>query len=298
MKEVSGNWIDILSRKDGQVALPERAGPPLTIPVPTGCIPAILSVLPPDDAVVAKVRPFASFLSKIRYYPVDEPNDPTNPFDAQSFIQDSVYKQAVAQFKAGALLGGLTQSICMRLVYLDQTDKARFRELLDLTGAKGLKLIDDIDIATVAAKAGEPQNRETFYVVNFKLGESLGNGDRFFRYSDLSLGTRRIIHILLSLVFDDSSVMLIEHPEDGIHMGLLGKFVSLMETNSDPTQIIVSSHSLTFLNKMKPEDIRLVTLNNNESKVRSLTAKEVQSAKKYITEDGTLYEYLETIQQE
>ena len=45
--------------------------------------------------------------------------------------------------------------------------------------------------------------------------------DRAVLLRELSTGTQRIIRLIVSLIFDQSSVMLVEHPEDGIHGGLL-----------------------------------------------------------------------------
>lgn len=293
-------WVDLLNRDNDQVTLHKRPSQPITISsVLTGCLPALLAILPADDPIIKQIKPFSSFLGKIRYYPVDEQSDPYNPFDSQSIINDSTYKQYLAALKSDQPQPFWGQSVCLRLIHMHLAAKDRLQDLIDLIGENGLKLIDEINVQMASSTGPVQQERDTVYFVGFKLGEFLGGGERIYRYPDLSLGTRRILHILVSLVFDDSSVMLIEHPEDGIHAGLLARFSSLMETNSDPTQIILSSHSITLLNKLKPENIKLVTLaRHNETSVRSLTPKEIESARKHISEDGTLYEYLESIQPE
>jgi predicted ATPase len=44
-------------------------------------------------------------------------------------------------------------------------------------------------------------------------------------YDELSLGTRRVLHLIVSLILDRSSLMLVEHPEDSIHRGLMRKLM-------------------------------------------------------------------------
>ena len=101
---------------------------------------------------------------------------------------------------------------------------------------------------------------------------------RRFDYDDLSLGTRRILSILSTLLMENSTVFLIEHPEDGIHPGLTRKLVGLMRRYSDSSQIILTSHSMVIFNSLSPEDIRLVGMSKGVTKVRSLTEREVTAA--------------------
>jgi hypothetical protein len=256
-------------------------------------MPVILSAIPTDDKVAALIKTFASFMSKVKYYPIDELSNPGNKFDQESVVQDGYYRQLLSS-KSGEAPGLLSPSTCLRLVHTFLTDQQKINDLLDFIGRNGLKLIDDIKVESLTSAA-----KEIIYFIHFKLGQNLGNGDRLFKYSDLSLGTRRILQILVSLVFDDSSVMLIEHPEDGVHSGLLGNLVAQMDTAKNPTQIILTSHSAALLNKMKPEDIRMVQLiGQNTSSIRSLTVGEIDGAKKFMNEEGTLFEYIGVIEQE
>ena len=126
-----------------------------------------------------------------------------------------------------------------------------------------------------------------------KLQHQLG-----FQFKDLSLGTRRIIRILTSLVFDRSSVMLIEQPEDGIHPGLTKKIMGLLRDYADPLQLFISSHSLTVFNTLSLEDVRFVTMVDGETKVRGiLTEIEVEAARKYISEEGDIADVIQSLEE-
>jgi predicted ATPase len=89
--------------------------------------------------------------------------------------------------------------------------------------------------------------------------------------------------------------MLLEHPEDGIHRALLRKLIDLLQTYSDQTQLIVASHSSIVFNTLDPGAIRLVTMEEDGTQVRALTAEELQVAGRFLEEEGSLSDFIETI---
>ena len=108
----------------------------------------------------------------------------------------------------------------------------------------------------------------------------------------------QVLYLLVALLFDRSSVMLVEQPEDGIHPGLLAKLIGLLRVNADPTQIVLTSHSPTVLSSLRPEDVRLVEMRDGSTQVRALTENEVQRAQEYMQREGSLAEFLELIQED
>ena len=104
--------------------------------------------------------------------------------------------------------------------------------------------------------------------------------------------------ILVAVIVDENSVILMEQPEDGIHAGLLGKLVPLLRANMNGGQFFMASHSATVLNRVKPEEVRLVEMREGETRVRSLAAKEVRSAQAYMMDDGSFSEFLESFEEE
>jgi len=113
----------------------------------------------------------------------------------------------------------------------------------------------------------------------------------------LSHGTRRILSMVLSLILDESSVYLIEQPEDGIHAGLTEKLIGLLRAYASPAQVIMATHSTDLLNQLDPDEVRLVTIDAGKTAVRSLSDKERSVARKYLTEDGTLSEFLSLVEE-
>jgi predicted ATPase len=180
------------------------------------------------------------------------------------------------------------------------TNDPRLQEIRSLLGRDGLGVVDNLDIQTFK----EPKSQQKkegpieLYRVWFQPSLEASASSRDFDFADLSSGTQRVIRILVSLIFDESAVMLLEHPEDGIHRGLLRKLIDLLQKYADPSQLIVSSHSPLVFNTLDPRAVRLVTMEEGATKVRRLTPEELQVAGKFLEEDGSLADFLETVEED
>jgi predicted ATPase len=91
--------------------------------------------------------------------------------------------------------------------------------------------------------------------------------------------------------------MLLEQPEDSIHSGLMKKLIGLLRSNVDPTQLVVATHSPSVFNRLSPEEVRLVTMSDGSTDARQLTQRELEAAEKFITAEGSLAEFLDTVQE-
>ena len=107
-----------------------------------------------------------------------------------------------------------------------------------------------------------------------------------------------LIRIVVSLIYDKSSIFLIEQPEDGIHPELLHKLIPLIRSYSDKAQFIIASHSPEVLNRLEASEIRLITMNRGLTNARKLTSKELSVVSDYISEEGTLSDFLDSIQED
>jgi len=115
------------------------------------------------------------------------------------------------------------------------------------------------------------------------------------KYSDmlidpefLSDGSLRILALLVSL-FDESSVVAYEEPENFVHPHLLESIVDIMKKFGKI--VIITTHSPYLLDYVEPKDVILVTKINGETKLRRLVdTDEINVVKKYLEEGGTLGE--------
>jgi predicted ATPase len=103
--------------------------------------------------------------------------------------------------------------------------------------------------------------------------------------------------MLVSMLFDGSTVLLMEQPEDAIHSNLLRRLTALLKSYADPLQFILASHSSDVFNQLSPEEIRLVTMNEGVTTLRPLTSIESETARNFVKRDGSLADFLESIQE-
>jgi energy-coupling factor transporter ATP-binding protein EcfA2 len=235
-------WKKIIERR-GSEAQAEGRHEPIALGRSAPCIPALAALLPEKDPVQLHLRPLLTFFHGVRYYPLDETSETTG-LDHHAIINDNQYRQWAEQYREG---GETEDSALMRLLYAYYESTPQFDEIQALLGPNGLGLIEKIKVHQFFLSHNDQKpdaatDRRSYHQVLFHLGKALGGGLRS-NYSHLSLGTRRVVHLLVSLILDRSSTMLIEHPEDGIHRGLVRKLVNLLSINTTPTQIILSSHS-------------------------------------------------------
>ena len=120
-------------------------------------------------------------------------------------------------------------------------------------------------------------------------------GQMAFGFDDLSYGTKRLLTIVTSIIFDRSTVLLIEQPEDGIHIGLLNKLTPMLRAYSEDMQFVLASHSRDVLDRFHPSELRLVSLNAGKSSARALTESEIAMAERFIAEEGPLSDFIETL---
>lgn len=159
---------------------------------------------------------------------------------------------------------------------------------MSLLGHNGLDLIDSVDIQEVKSKSK---------ISHYSLYFTPAGSDEDVTFSDLSFGTRRIVRLLTSMLYDKASVALIEQPEDGIHPGLLHKIIPLLRSYANPNQFIITSHSPDVLNMVKPEEIRMVGRKDGKTVIRVLNEKEIEIAREFMENEGALSEFIESIEE-
>jgi hypothetical protein len=185
-----------------------------------------------------------------------------------------------------------------------ENDKELFNEFQTLIGPEGLGILTQLQIlAETPESPGVQSGSNTngaatkFYMPRFQPAAQMGgyNSKGLFAFSDLSAGTRRVIQIVVSLLFDKRSVMLIEQPEDSIHPGLLRKLIDLLRSYSDRSQIIFAMHSSQVLDMLRPEEVLIVTAPEGQTEARKLSPDEVSQAERFLKNEGSLSEFLEPL---
>lgn len=288
-----GVWEKVVDRNGTELRLPDQRS--FTVAPSTPSLPLLFAYLPPDDPLLARLVPVKDFLGRVRYYPFDEPSESREPTD---IITESQYQRWAAERDESGR--PTADAVLMKLLRMWKEAREDLEEVETILGPNGLGLIQRIEVVEYPnSRLGG--FREEFYHITFfpprgdEVGPS-GNGngsERRFFHADLSHGTRRIIRMVVSMIFDKGSTMLIEHPEDGIHRRLTTSVFATLKAYTDPSQIIVSSHSSLVFDMLDPSEIRVVSMREGKTEVRSLTPQEAEQARRYVKEKGTLTEYLD-----
>lgn len=253
----------------------------LTVDKKASIIPAIQALLPTE-----KIDPFIQisydYLHGIGYYPLDNLNNSeSNIMD--SFISASAYHTWLTNAEK------INSKVVMKLLHLWHEDKELLEELKAIMGKNGLNLITEITCYVMPI----PKD-ENIYLVLFSTPNSNVN------YTGLSFGTQRILAILLALLYDKNTTLLIEQPEDGIHSGLLKKFlpVCFEYAKAYNKQLIITTHSTQVINLVQPQQIRFVRMTENGTKVSALSNAQLAVVADYIDNEGSLFEFIDGMEDE
>lgn len=242
-----------------------------------------------DTGVGEAIKSVRDFLSGIRYYALDNLRS-----EAPYITQDQYAAWVQDEGDSGS--GG--DVVLYRLVRLHEEKKEIFDEITEILGDRDLNIIKKIKINSASPdtlfKSKITGRPSPFYTVQFYVP---GAESAVVPYQGLSFGTRRILQLIVALLYDRSTVMLVEQPEDGIHPGLLGKLMRVIHSYAAPTQFFMTSHSPAVVNSVPATDIRIVMNVKGHTKCRSLTTAELEDAKKFISEEGQLAEYIRLLGQ-
>ncbi|MDM8558425.1 ATP-binding protein [Candidatus Parabeggiatoa sp. HSG14] len=249
---------------------------------------ALIALLPQESTLRKPISSIVNFLQTVRYYPIDEtqlPREATTLFTHSNYV--NWLNKSQNQFDVNS-------SVIMRLLHLSLERQEEFEEIKTLVGQEGLDIIKDIKVDTITHPPEMSDKSNVFYHILFQPSHS----SERLHYHNLSFGTRRLLRIIVSVIYDKSAVLLLEQPEDGIHIGLLHKIIPLLKSYSDQGQFILASHSPEVLNRLEPQEIRLVTMENSITSLRSLDKVDIATAHQFIREQGTLSDFIETIQED
>jgi energy-coupling factor transporter ATP-binding protein EcfA2 len=291
-------WINYIARAAEEVQI--AGGPSLKIGEASPCLSAIATLLPAADPVSVEVKPIISFLSAIHYYGLDEPATSQSAPEFK-LIGKNDYAKWLSEYQSSGVAGDSVDSVLLRILDMFLRAPDNFEALQGFLGRNALGLVDKIRVVDYGSmgKPPSPEQRgvETYYGVWFEPCRGSRAHPVLVPYSALSVGTRRIIRMFTVMLFDASTVMLLEQPEDSLNQGMTKKVISLLRENVD-SQLIMTSHSSALLNKLRPEDIQLVSLHDGYTVARKLTSKERENATNFMNDEGPLYDFVSSLPEE
>lgn len=121
-----------------------------------------------------------------------------------------------------------------------------------------------------------------FILPRFKVREAGGEA-HFFDPSQISDGTLRILGILLALYqTPHPSLMVIEEPEQTVNPALLALLADAFREVSERTQLLITSHSPHLIDCFAPENIRVVSMHNGETRLAPIRASQREAVKEHL----------------
>jgi energy-coupling factor transporter ATP-binding protein EcfA2 len=188
-------------------------------------------------------------------------------------------------------------------IYQLKADKKsdRFSQFMDIVGANGLRLVDNIDFkeintaavdvtVRVGGKIERRRRQKILIVPQFKKGREVLSPNQ------LSEGTFKTLALLFNIITDDSKALLIEEPEVCVHQGLLSSILELIKKYSERKQMFVSTHSDYVLDQVSPENVFTVRYDRKAgTKVhqirKAMSSREFDSLRHYLQNEGNLGDF-------
>lgn len=191
------------------------------------------------------------------------------------------------------------------LLDMYNADRAKNHSLYDqfksIIGKDGVKVVDDINFDEIKTSSVDYTVRSGGKIRTRRRNKKLiipqfYKGKQTLSPNQLSEGSFRTIALLFYLITDKSKLLLLEEPEVCIHHGLLTSVIELIKTYARKKQIIMSTHSDFVLDQTKPRNVFKVTLTNRggtqiKHLTDSLSTKEMDALKHYLSTEGNLGEY-------
>lgn len=156
--------------------------------------------------------------------------------------------------------------------------------LFQFTPIKNLRINENINIFT---------DDKNLIIENIKLDFFVN--DRWFPWSQLSDGTKRLFFIVSEISLKSDGAILIEEPELGVHPHQFDLIMQFLEEQSATKQIIMSTHSpkaLDILDKTNLDRIFIAKYEKNKGTIiANLNQQQKEKAETYMSEVGFLSDY-------
>ncbi len=172
-----------------------------------------------------------------------------------------------------------------------QIDQKYIDTLKKYTPIENIQVEYPIREDEIKVEKGYNNNKVT--VSNLMYGFKTKN--EWFKWNELSDGTRRMVWIVLS-VLATNNVVLLEEPELGIHPHQLQLLMEFLKEQSAEKQIIITTHAPEVLNILDENELSRIKLARYDETLKStviesVSEKKQAAIKKYFAKTGLLSSY-------
>lgn len=180
----------------------------------------------------------------------------------------------------------------------------QYQSFINLVGKKGLGLIERITWKSIKFSSQNYEVRSGGRLVKKRrerrlIVPTIHIGASTLSFNQLSEGTFRTLALLFYIITDRSRLLLLEEPEVCVHHGLLNSVIEVVRNFSHSKQIVFSTHSEAVLDRLKPEQIRLIENSSRQGTIakpldKALSDRSYMALKAYLEDTGSLGEYWRT----
>ena len=287
---------ELVFRRSGEsvtLYLNDKESSSVDISVSSSMLSGIQALLPEKSIHRVIADKVIAFLGRVKYYPLHNfEQQPVEPL-----VSNSTYQKWRSQSDRD--ISSLS-NLMMTIIEMSEENPDRFEELKELVGGNGLGLISNITVYShtfrtpVQLSSSDESKGSKIFWINFSLPGDYE--ENLFDLPQLSFGTIRLLHLLVSILHDNAEVTLLEQPEDGVHSALVDKLLPLLRDYSDETQFFIASHSTAVLNRSKATEVRVIVNSDGKTVARALSDRELVAADRYLREEGSLADFLESIE--
>jgi energy-coupling factor transporter ATP-binding protein EcfA2 len=229
-----------------------------------------------------------------------------NYYSASQFTNPSLSPTSFEIDDDGDLIGSIRDrnyhsEFLFALFFLEQQNDDRYASFISLVGKQGLQLIDKITWRSIKFSSQNYEVKSGGGLVKKKrerklIVPTIHKGPLRLSFNQLSEGTFRTLALLFYVITDRSELLLLEEPEVCVHHGLLNSVLEVIKDFSKSKQIIFSTHSEVVVDKLQPEQIRLVQNSEDRGTTikpisKTLSSRGYKALKDYLEHAGTLGEY-------
>ena len=159
---------------------------------------------------------------------------------------------------------------------------------------KNYTLVEDIRVESPFRPDEIQESAEEIRVSNLLYGFKI-NGD-WYKWHELSDGTRRLLWITLNVLTNGDDVILIEEPELGVHPHQLKLLMEFLKVQAERKQIIITTHAPEALNVLNSDELNHINIAHYDTAQKTTVMRRIPEnvqgfAKKYMEETGFLSDY-------
>ena len=281
------NMEEIISQAELEWEIPKLNTKKLKIP--TSYSHSFFNELP--NEFYKHVSEVTEFIKTINYYSATQFSDPRNypsSVEIEEKENSNIYNKTFLIKHNNPHANFIIDLIKLKFEFPD-----KYERYFNLIGPRGMELITDISFEKVefdSMKIIPNKVKKVIFVPKVFLAKKV------LSFNQLSEGTLKTMALVFYIIKNENSLLLIEEPEVCVHHGLLNSIIEVIKSETDFKQIIISTHSDFVLDQITPDNLVIITRNDETGTIakklsKTLSKKDYKSLHLYLESVGNLGDF-------